>query len=140
MRINGSRFALSFKILRGQEEIVFSEKYCTNFQLPDVLDWLDDAALDRENFVDAEDFFNRVDLTELVWPALSLFLTNSAYSASLVICGISSAKLLFFTLDIAVSALVCVEKLNTKVLSKTKAINGLSFIAITTYVHGIYGL
>lgn len=108
--------------------------------MPDVLDWLDDAALDRENFVDAEDFFNRVDLTELVWPALSLFLTNSAYSASLVICGISSAKLLFFTLDIAVSALVCVEKLNTKVLSKTKAINGLSFIAITTYVHGIYGL
>ena len=105
-----------------------------------VLEWLDDAALDNEDLIDDEDFFDRIDLTELAWPAPSLLFTNSAYSASLVMCGVSSAKFLFFTPDVACSARLCVEKLNTKVPNITKAINGLRFIAITTFVHGIYGL
>ncbi len=50
-----------------------------------VLKWLDDAALDDEDLIDDTDFIDRVDLTELAWPAPSLFFTNSAYSASLVI-------------------------------------------------------
>ena len=110
------------------------------------LEWLDDAALDREDFIDGleciadEDFIERVDLTELAWPAPSLFLTNSAYSASLVIFGISSAKFLFFTLDVDLFARLCIEKLTNKVVSIAKAIDGFIFITITTYVHGIYGL
>ena len=110
------------------------------------LEWLDDAALDREDFIDGleciaeEDFFDRTDFAELVWPAPSLFLTNSAYSASLVIFGISSAKFLFFKLDVAVSARLCIEKLTNKVVSITKTIDGLIFIAVTTYAHEIYDL
>ena len=101
---------------------------------------LDDAVLDNEDIIDDADFIDRVDLAELAWPAPSLFLTNSAYSASLVIFGISSVKFLFFKLDVAVSARLCIEKLTNKVVSITKTIDGLIFIAVTTYVREIYGL
>lgn len=125
---------------------MFLGKPCSNIYLMSVLEWLDEAALDSEDFIDGleciadEDFIDLVDLAELAWPAPSLFLTNSAYSASLVIFGISSAKFLFFKLDVAVSARLCIHKLTNKVVSITKAIDGLSFIAVTTYAREIYDL